>query len=185
MMKIFILETGVTAKLMINLELILCSQKKLPELQLAVSKMPNNPFTLALQNLIVAAPIFYDVSKLLVCYLMNKIQIDYPISQQKTYKQLNQENFLLANELQRYIYEVVPKYRGNQNWPFFDLLIKTFLVDAFKFKENYERNELKTLQDRDLLNQSLNDIIGKYEEKANTKDDLVRINAYDKAKLPF
>lgn len=182
-LKSLVTQTGVTKGLMLALELVVQGEAKLAPLKLAFMNL-GLPLLTSVLDLIERSHVFYIVVRMLSCYLMNKIQLDYPLSQDKTFKQLKQENFLLACELQRQLLDKQVNKLGPEFDPAIRLIWKNFLNEVVQTAEKYRKTELPHLNDSTVLNLSLSDIIGKY-EVAKSTDDLVKVNIYQKAKLPY
>ena len=126
---------------------------------------------------------FYNVCKLLCVYLINKIQIDYPISQVKTVKQIQQENYLLACELQRQLTDKQANAFGAGFDPAVRLLHSKFLKDAFAAADLYAKTSLHNLREQNLLNISLNDITDRYDRLYRPDEDMVKANTQAKMNI--
>ena len=141
------------------------------------------PLTGHIKVLVSKSTPFYNVCKLLCVYLINKIQIDYPISQVKTIKQIQQENYLVACELQRQLMDKQANTFGASLDPSIRLLYNKYLKEAFASADLYSKTSLHNLREYNLLNISLHDITDRYERLYKPEDDMVKANTQAKMNI--
>lgn len=179
-LKNFILHTAVTKNLELNLEIIKLAERKLDPLNAAFAGL-NIEFQVVVKKFTRMAKVLYDVSKLLTIYLLNKMQLDYPLNQKKTKKQIKYENHLLCNELHRQLNDK----KVNEFGPLFDpmvrVLSKKIIFEAYETNQAYIRLELPSLVEPQFLNTSLHHIVSQYDKYTDPDEDLVKINSMEKA----
>lgn len=176
------MQTGVTKALQLNIHIIMLAELKADELLAKFFIVPSG-LTQVIPQFVAQSKVLYNICKLLSCYLMNKIQLDYPTSQAKTRKQLKQENYMLACEIQRFLLDKIANPFGPGFNPMLRLLNNKFINEAIQFIESYRKTELHNVKEPELLNLSLNDIISKYQQGFDPHDDMVKTNVWDKTKL--
>lgn len=180
--KTIVMQTGVAANLEVAIQLIMLGQAKSHQLDFEFGKL-QLPLAGHIRQLIMKGQVFDNVCKLLSVYLINKIQIDYPISQAKTVKQIQQENYLLACELQRQLTDKQANPFGAGFDPAVRLLHNKFLKEAFAAADVYNKTSLHNLREHNLLNISLHDITDKYERLYKPDEDLVKANTQAKMNI--
>lgn len=166
-------ESNVTKTLNIALQLIATGEARLGVLQHSFTQLP---FNIAPQVDVLAKKlaIFYNVSRLLAVYLLNKMQLDYPLSQEKLKRQLRRENHVLAREINARVNMPNLNPFGHSSDPFLRLLHVKHLREMWVFADNYERTELKDA-DTDLLNISIRDIVARHVFEYNPAEDIIKL----------
>lgn len=179
--KSILCQTGVTKGLELALELVKLAEHKWPEL-LAIFERLNLPMAPGLKTMSGWCRVYYNVCKLLLCYLMNKIELDYSISQARTRKQLHQENYLLACEMHRWLTDRAINPFGASFDPLIAVLNKKYIQEAIQSTTKYRQSELAHLSDEQLLNMSLSTITARH-ERLEVQGDMVKDSILAKAKL--
>lgn len=180
--KTILCQTGVTKALELAIEMVRLAQKKWEELNIGLLKSMNENLGQRIQFMKDSGRIYYNVCMLLICYLINKIELDYSLSQVRTRKQLHQENYLLSCELNRWLTDPQLNKFGPSFDPIISVLYKKFVMPAFAEGEKYRATELHHLTDPTLLNISLHTITCRY-DRIQVQGDMVKDSILSKAGL--
>lgn len=180
--KTLLCQTGVTKSLELSIEMVRLAQKKWDEINIGLLQTMNPAFGQKVVYMKESGRIYYNVCMLLICYLINKIELDYSLSQVRTRKQLHQENYLLACELNRWLTDRQLNKFGPDFDPMVRVLQKKFISPAFAEAEKYRVTELHQLKDATLLNISLHTITTRY-DRIKVQGDLVKDSVLSKAGL--
>ena len=180
--KTLLCQTGVTKSLELAIEMVRLAHKKWDEINIDLLVNMNPTFGQKVVNMKESGKIFYNLCMLLICYLINKIELDYSLSQVRTRKQLHQENYLLACELNRWLTDRQLNKFGPDFDPMVRVLQRKFIAPAFAEAEKYRLTELHQLKDATLLNISLHTITTRY-DRIKVQGDLVKDSVLSKAGL--
>lgn len=167
-----ITESNVTKTLNIALQLIGTGEVRLGLLQHAFAQLP---FGIASQveALVKEVALLYTVCKLLTVYLLNKMQLDSPLSQTREKRFLRRENYLLAKEINFRTNHPATNPNGPYSNPFLRLLLTKHLKEAWAFAEQYEKTELHNA-DPEVLAISMDTITGRHIFEYNPLEDILR-----------
>lgn len=179
--KSILCQTGVTKALELALELIKLAEHKWPEL-LGIFERLGLPLASTLQVMSQCNHVYYNISKLLICYLINKIELDYSISQQRTRKQLHMENYYLAVEINRWLTDKNLNRFGSSFDPIMAVLNRKFIQEALQSSFKYRQSELAGISDEVLLNTSLSTITSRH-DRLELQGDMVKDSIIAKAKI--
>lgn len=177
--KSIICQTGVTKGLELAFEIIKAAEHRWPELLSTFTKL-GLPLALKLTVMSQSCHIYYNICKLLICYLLNKIELDYSISQVRTKKQLHQENYLLASEMNRWLNSPQVNKLGPAFDPLVVVLNKKYIQEAVQASSRYRQTELAHLTDEALLNMSLSTITDRH-DRVDVHGDIVKDSIKAKA----
>lgn len=180
--KSILCQTGVTKSLELAIEMVRLAEKKWGQLNVAMIQSMNPELGQRVLHLKETGRIYYNVSMLLICYLINKIELDYSLSQVRTKKQLHQENYLLGCELHRWLTDRQLNKFGPDFDPLVAVLYKKFVAPAYVEAEKYRATELHNLKDQTLLNVSLHTITSRY-DRIQVQGDMVKESVLSKAGL--
>lgn len=180
--KTLLFQTGVTKSLELAIEMVRLAEKKWGEVNFGLFQNLNPQLGQKLVYMHQASRIYYNVVMLLICYLINKIELDYPLSQVRTRKQIHQENYLLGCELHRWITDPQLNKFGASFDPLVTVLYRKFIADAYAEAERYRVSELHQLKDEQLLNVSLHTITIRY-DRIKVQGDMIKESILGKANL--
>ena len=180
--KTILCQTGVTKSLELAIEMVRLGQKKWEEINVALLQNMNSVFGQKVAQMKEAGKLYFSISMLLICFLINKIELDYSLSQVRTKKQLHQENFLLANELQRWVSDPQLNKFGPSFDPMVVVFFRKFIQPGLAAAEKYAATELKQVKDETLLNISLHTITSRY-DRILVNGDMVKESVLSKAGL--
>ena len=123
-MKTVLCQTGVTKSLELAIEMIRLAEVKWSQININMITNLNPQIGQKITFMQQASRIFYNICMLLICYLINKIELDYSLSQVRTKKQLHQENYLLAGEMHRWLTDPQLNKFGQNSDTFISVLNK-------------------------------------------------------------
>lgn len=179
--KSILCQTGVTKGLELALEIIKLAEQKWPQLLASFQEL-DLPLLEKVTKMSRQSHVYYNVAKLLICYLINKIEIDYSISQVRTKKQLYQENYILAVQMMKWLTNTNLNPFGSNFDPLMAVINKKFVEEAVQTSFKYRQTELAHLSDEALLNASLSTITNRH-DKIELQSDLVKDSIMTKANL--